>query len=245
MAELFIVLIVVFLIQALLNFSISESVEPSKRADLISLSVRQIPSGDSEADHLVYISVFEGDFWITKALEATPDRRELSSQINLAGKCVPYPQLSLPDANDRFEERLNGIGIEYMTVSLENMQTVHVFTWDPKTVDEEAKVKIGIHDCQLSSTSKTRAVRRHWNLSVTESEFPHPLVATVDRYTESISTTNTLSYHHNDRFPTIPFNIDNDPSLYGVSFITSDCSVDGNTRTQMIKEITYSLKDLP
>ncbi|MCB1469982.1 MAG: hypothetical protein KDK08_23180 [Rhizobiaceae bacterium] len=245
MAELFIVLIVMFLIQALLNFSLSESVESSKRADLISLSIRQVPSGSDESDHLVYISIFEGHYWITKALIGVPERRELRSFINLAGQCAPYPQLNLPDANDRFAERVEQVGLNYTTVALEGMQTVHVFTWDPKAIDDKVSIKIGFHDCQLPSSPKSLAVRDQWNLDITKSEFPHPLVVTIDRYTEHISTTNKLYYHHIDRFLPTPFSINNDPSLFGLSFTTTNCSVDGNTRRQMVREVSFSLKDLP
>lgn len=250
MAELFIVLIVMFLIQALLNFSLSEEVESSKRADLVSLSIRQVPSGADDSDHLVYLGVSSttssGDnFWIVNAVRNVPSHGDLRSKINSAGQCVPYVHGTLADVTDNFGERLEDIGIQYSTVSLKNMQTVHIFTWDPTVLEGNPQIKIGIHDCRMESRSDTRAVRKNWNLNITETEYPHPLVVTVDRYTETISTTNSFSYHHNDRFSSVPFNVDNDPSLVGLSFVSFDCGVDGNTRVEMVREITYSLNALP
>lgn len=56
-AEIFIVLSLVFLVQTVANFNLYEGIAETESADWVVLSLRQVPSAGSAADHLRYIRV--------------------------------------------------------------------------------------------------------------------------------------------------------------------------------------------
>ena len=127
------------------------------------------------------------------------------------------------------------------------MQVEHVFSWRPGQLAAPVRLTIGLEACRLTSTPATRRVDRHWRLNFEETEHPHPLIISIERYRSSIRVEHRLHHFHMSSLPnTLSGKIDRRPDYAGLVFRSPDCEVPvGQSRfSDVLREVSLLLGEI-
>ena len=200
-AEIFIVLALIFIIQTVVNFGLYDEVTsetPDDVADYETLSIRQVPSLGSLADHVLYLHFSKpGEYiWIKFARFGEHDCRDIRSLIDQSGLCVTREPCSGGSFNHwdmetqrvaflRMLEREFKVSLDKIPVS--DAQDEYLLSWVPADLPGGSELRIGLEFCRLQHDEESRRVDPTWKLRLEVAEtgllmHPHPLVITRTQY---------------------------------------------------------------
>lgn len=260
-AEVFIVLGLIFLIQTVANFNVFEGASLAESADMVVLSVRQVPSKNDATDHINYILVRDGSTEIAIQLSSgnVVSASDIAYRVDGGGRCTAATPIQIgyelqaadPNKFVRFAAFLReSFGISYSRIEVSDAQPEHVFSWRPAQLREETALTVGVHHCTISPIPTNLKVDPRWGLPRSELDYPHPLIISINVYKESISEEPPrLMYTNYHQLPSGPLGKLIGPQHAGYAFSSHIQNCDLGTSTKdfvhqyVSQEIEWSLSD--
>lgn len=205
LAEIFIVLALLFLIQTVINFGVHEKTAKPKTLPLFeSLTLRQVPSQSSDFDHINYLRIETpkeamriflarsssklGEHKIHSHLstDGAPNlsNKHRCSQHEPAKSEEIFGMNSLGTYRDLVAEKF-GISIDIVNASGSHQgikQRAFVFTWPSNKLQADTRITLGTSLCNIAPSASTRSVHRDWGLNVNQIKYPHPLIVEHAQY---------------------------------------------------------------
>ncbi len=263
-AEIFIVLGLIFLIQTVANFNIFEGDSRSPPPDFEVLKLRQVPSDNSDADHIRYLSVSGPD--PSKALHlqlkdggSAVWEQDIQFSINENGVCLGRDSssalgrtLRLSQSNDLDTFKallLRNFGVSMSIVEVSNSQDEYVFSWVPETLPSNTTLKVALDHCFLSVSDSSLSIDPAWKLGDTRLQYPHPLIVDRTEFRETITRHSPqLANAHRDSLPD-PLSKLSGSQYAGLAFSnqTKNCDLSGYSRRRVrslaVLEVSIPLKE--
>ncbi len=238
-AEIFVVLALIFLIQAVANFNLFSGIgEAATKPNIELLKIRQVPSSGSDADHLSYLRISNAGSTMHLALtdRAVYELISTRSRRNIEGLCeavAPVDKATIRQWSDATLELVErNFKIKLLKVGVSGAQDEYVLIWEPANIKQKTKLTIGFRRCNIGINARSVKIDKAWKLPHAALSSPHPVIIDRLMFTDRIEADRARVhyFHRSHRGRNIP--------LSNSEWLTSRKSRCGNSR---IKEVVVRL----
>jgi len=212
LSELFVLLSIVFMVQTIINVSLSEQDIDKMPPPITHITFNQYPTGRNESDHLRYISVGSVVLVFLDTGQCDPDSfrsgqpsSKVSQRncINLSNgfEHTMVATYAAPADIDYFSrEVFRRYGIRVLVTREPDSQAKISMLFDPMKSAENVPIHLGMCICQLHSDHAADEIPLSWNLEQDRFIKPHPMIVQIATFGDVPRRRTALYYSHESDF---------------------------------------------